>query len=106
MKKYDPDLRVLFHLEALGSKLDRLHGIDFFFYFPGEEEARVAATVLRKEGFDVELHPLPDKKQWSCCAAKEMIPDYEELHTLRRWFEAIAEELGGLYDGWGTGVVD
>jgi hypothetical protein len=106
VKKSDPDFRVLFQLEMLGSQMDQLHGIDFFFDFPGKREALSAATVLQKEGFGVELYPQPDRKQWSCCATKKMIPDYEELHDLRAWFETIADELGGTYDGWGTGVVN
>jgi len=74
VKKFDPDFRVLFQLEALGSKMDQVHGIDFFFDFPGEEEARAAATVLRKEGFEVEIYPVPEEKQWSCCAFKKCSP--------------------------------
>ena len=86
--------------------MDQRHGIDFFVYFPVEKEVRLVATAPRKKGFEIELHSLPDKKQWSCCTAKEMIPTSEEIHTLRFWFETLTEELGGTSDSWGTSVID
>lgn len=33
-----------------------------------------------------------------------MIPDEGELIELRNWFESVAEELSGRYDGWEAAV--
>ncbi|MFQ6608227.1 MAG: ribonuclease E inhibitor RraB [Fidelibacterota bacterium] len=101
----DIDKKVLDHLYQMESHSDKPHDIDFFFYFPTEETAQLAAGVLKKEGFDVEVHPpLEGYNNWSCNAYKTMLLEHAELADLRKWFNTIAEELGGSYDGWGTMV--
>lgn len=100
------DKRVLDKLYQLGSDLSKLHHIDFFLYFPSEEKAQLAGNVIEREGFEIEIQPSAGKEQWLCLAMKKMVPDKKELIEIRKWFESIAKELNGEYDGWGTIVTD
>lgn len=106
MRQKDIDQKVLEQLIHWGSDLSKPHNFDFFLYFQTEETAKLAATVIEREGFEIEIQLGADKEKWLCLAMKKMVPEEEELVEIRKWFESIANELDGEYDGWGTIVTD
>lgn len=100
----DIDQRVLEGLLNLGSDPDRLHTVEFFFYFPNEKNAKLAASVMEREGFETDVYPPDNGDEWLCVVTKAMLPVHYEFAELRHWFNTLTNELGGKYDGWGTAV--
>jgi regulator of RNase E activity RraB len=99
------DLETLNRLEEAGSDLSKPHEIEFFLYFPDEGSANAAAESIREQGFVVEVMPPVDGSDWLCFATKTLVPTLEDIVTIGREFNEIAEAYGGEYDGWGTMVV-
>ena len=113
MGSRDKDVAVLRRLKELGSNLKKPHKVDYFLYFPSEEQARSAASEIEKEGFTfrVERAPMPwwkrlfSKPLWGCYANKIIVPDEDAIVEISGWLDGIAERFNGEYDGWGTEVV-
>lgn len=92
-----------------------------FLYFPTEAAAQRAATQLRAAGytgvavrppdseyFEDETPPgtRPLNREWGVVAAGDVPPPGEPFGDTREHLEALAEELGGEYDGWELAVSD
>jgi len=107
------DLAVLRKLKELGSELSKPHTVDFFLYFPSEEQAKSAVSEIEREGYVVRVDPVSppwwrrffSKPEWSCCATKSMVPEEETILETGVWFDGIAKRFCGEYDGWGTEVL-
>ena len=106
-KNEEPDLdqQVLNQLKKAGSDLSKPHNLEFFLYFPTETSANQAAKDLKIEVDDVEVQPGAKSRNWLCFATKRMVPEHDKLVSLRKRFNEIAHEGGGIYDGWGTEIV-
>ncbi|MFQ6614078.1 MAG: ribonuclease E inhibitor RraB [Fidelibacterota bacterium] len=89
-------------LARCGSDFNRTHHFDFYLYFRQESAARAARLVLERERFTVTLIPPEVSPEWLVLAGKDMLPEEVELRDLRHWFEKLAEDLKGDYDGWET----
>ena len=109
----DKDLAVLRRLKEVGSDLSKPHKVDFFLYFPSEEQAKSAASEIESEGYAVRINRAPtpwwrrlfSKPVWGCYANKSMIPEEDKIVEISAWFDGIAQHFYGEYDGWGTEVV-
>jgi hypothetical protein len=101
----DPDAKVLEQLKKAGSNLSKPHPLEFFLYFPREQAARKAADQLRAKRFTATVDRAAQGDSWLCFATKTMVPELAALQRIRADFNAVAEALGGEYDGWGTPVV-
>ena len=107
------DLAVLNRLKELGADLSKPHTVDFFLYFPSEEQAKSAASEIEREGYAVRVNRAPtpwwkrlfSKPSWGCYANKSIVPDEDTIVEISAWFDGIAQRFCGEYDGWGTGVV-
>ena len=92
-----------------------------FLYFPTEAAAQRAATQLRAAGytgvavrppdseyFEDETPPgtRPLDREWRVVAAGDVPPPGEPFGDTREHLEALAESLGGQYDGWVLAVSD
>src|SRR6185369_14901870 len=100
----DQDQQVLDQLKKAGSDLSKPHNIDFFLYFQTEASASAAAKDIGGEVDSVKVELAADQKTWLCFAHKRMVPDHDKLVALRKHFDAVARQGGGIYDGWGTEV--
>lgn len=100
----DGDGSTLDELARAGSDLTRVHQIEFYLYFPTEEQATAAATLLRADGTQVEVRPPVDGGDWLCLATEPMRPELAPLRAWRERLTVLAESGGGAYDGWGTEV--
>ena len=100
----DKDELVLKALKKNGSDLSKPHEIDFWFDFPSEESARTVAQKVSERGFEVEVYRNKGGDEYSCKAVKRMVPHLSAMQGLTRQFESIAEQHGGVYDGWGAEV--
>lgn len=100
----EPDEIVLAQLRAAGSDLSRAHNPEFFLYFASEEKARAACRRLEGQGFKVRVEPTADDR-WLCLATKTLVLQSEVLAGLRLELSDLAQQLDGVYDGWGSPVV-
>lgn len=98
----DCDGRVLNLMKEKGADFSKEHGFDFFLYFPNKKSVNIAKNRLEKFGFEVDISKNETSPDWLCLATAKMIPGYITLNRFRKFFERLAEELDGVYDGWGT----
>ena len=98
------DLEVGDNLRMLGADIEQPREIEFFLYFPTEDAAGKAASLLAEGGFQVQITPAHGEEKWICFATIQMVPDVAALMRLRKQFNGLADQLGGEYDGWGTGM--
>ncbi|NMC34787.1 MAG: ribonuclease E inhibitor RraB [Veillonellaceae bacterium] len=83
------------------SNINKPHLIRHYLYIPGESTGKKVADHLREQGFDVDDHVDPyDGVSWLVLAKLQMIPTEDAIAESRAFFEAIAAEYGGEYDGW------
>ena len=101
----NPDAEVIEQLRQAGSDLSKPHPIEFYFYFPTEGAADKACEKLASQSYSVVVRPSASTNESLCLATKSLIPTVDELNRLSSEFEALATELGGEYDGWGSPVV-
>ena len=99
------DQAVVDNLRMLGADIEQPREIEFFLYFPTEDDAGKAASLLAERGFKVQITPSHGEEKWLCFATIQMMPDVAALMRLRKQFNSLADQLGGEYDGWGTGVI-
>ena len=102
----DPDALVIAQLREAGADLAKPHLVEFFLYLPTEEAARQAADRLRQRGGEVSVRLGADGTSWLCLVTSRMVPDHAAWRRERASLSAVALELGGQYDGWGTEVVE
>jgi hypothetical protein len=97
----ETDRLVLRQLEARGADLAQPRHVLHFLFFPGEPDARSAAEAIEQADWEVTVSP-PDENTPEWCVRAE---GYRVVGTLtvdafRAWFERIATEFHGEYDGW------
>jgi len=101
-KQIHPDVEVLENMRQHGSDMSRPHPIDYYLYFPVEEQARAAASSLQGVGYDilrVEVGAGADGK-WLVLAQKTLVPSAEDVIASTDQMEALAARHGGEFDGW------
>jgi regulator of RNase E activity RraB len=102
----DRDAVTIEELARSGSDLSRPHRIDFFLYVPSRPAAEELATELRAQGLQVGVERETDGHDWLCLASVEMLPELGLLRSWRARLTALAEARNGVYDGWGTEVLE
>lgn len=95
------DRLALRRLEGLGADLTQARHVIHILYFPNESDARGAGDVIEKAGYRLTVTP-PDENiaQWSMRAETARVGDATTVGAFRTWFEQIATEFRGEYDGW------
>lgn len=100
------DLEALRGLKKAGSDLSKPHLPEFLLQFPSEPPAQEAAEKVKALGFETEVRPPMQGRQWVVRAEKSMVLNEEALKRTRYQFDKIARAGGGSYDGWGAPPVD
>lgn len=100
IEPFTPDTAVLNLMQKNGADLSKERLVHFYLYFPDKENARAAEAELKKSGYEVDCSKGSEK--WLCLASRKIIPSNTALTSLRKKFEALANQLSGLYDGWET----
>ncbi len=99
----EQDTRVIASLRANGADVTKVHEIDFFLVFDREGNAAVAAERLRTLGYDiVRVNKTGSAPHWELHAKRKMVPELVSMQATTRALQALAAELDGYYDGWGT----
>jgi hypothetical protein len=92
-------------LEGLGSDVTKIHVFDFYLYFPSEDAAREAASVLRGRGFMTKVREGADEVSWLCLARVKTVPDMAVLREMGVLFENLVASFSGEFDGWESNVI-
>jgi len=96
---------VLQQLRSMGANTNLPHGLDLYLYLPTEAAARVAAEKVRRLHFETQIVPGAKEGTWLCKARIKIIPDSAPLDGIGAYFEQLAFELHGDFDGWEAGGV-
>jgi len=96
---------VLEQLRELGSYPLRPHNLDLCLYLPSEAAARTAAEKVGRLHFAAEVVPGAREGTWLCRAKIRIIPDSAPLDGIGAYFEQVAYELNGDFDGWEADIV-
>ena len=98
----EADRLMLRRLESLGANLTRPRHVLHYLTFADEAHARNAAHEIDRAGYDVTVTAPDDDAvpTWSVRAETTRVVDATTVDAFRPWFERIAAEHAGEYDGW------
>ena len=100
-RREDFDAKLIRQLREKGLDPFQPHELDFFMALPDEASAQMVSQQLAAEGFIIDVHPMKGAGSGvSLHARKSMRLSVEEISTLSTRFAALAQQLGGHYDGW------
>src|SRR5262245_43918168 len=101
-RREDFDAKLIRQLRERGLDPFQPHELDFFLALPDQASAQTVSQQLAAEGFATDTHPMKEGEGpgVSVHARKSMRLSVEEISTLSRRFAALAQQLGGHYDGW------
>jgi Regulator of ribonuclease activity B len=95
------DQHVVKQLRGLGADLTRPRHVRHFLYFEQEGFARVAAEQIERADYTTTVTaPSDTVSVWTVCAEGYRVIGEDTVSGFRAWFEQIAAELEGEYDGW------
>ncbi len=96
------DQMILANLEKEGAKLEQPRNVRYFLYLPSEEAANALATRLKKDGYDIEVskYPQSSERPWTVTANRAEIVNSISIKERRAYFEGLAAEKKGDFDGW------
>ena len=97
----ETDQLVLRQLTARGADLTKPRHVIHYLYFAKEADARAAAGEIEQAEWETTVGP-PDEKlaEWSLRAEGYRVIGAATVGAFRAWFEQIAAEHYGEYDGW------
>jgi hypothetical protein len=97
----EKDALALRHLEARGADLSKPRHIIHFLYFAEESDARATATAVEDAGWTVVVEqPSETISEWTVRADQTRVVSSATVGSFRAWFEHVAAEHRGEYDGW------
>jgi hypothetical protein len=97
----EADRLALRQLQALGADLTRPRHVIHFVYLPDEESARAAAEAIQQAGYHTQVVPPDDRfREWRVHADATRVVSETTIDGFRSWFDQVAAEHGGEYDGW------
>ena len=97
----ETDELVLRELAAQGADLTKPRHVIHYLYFTSEPDAQAAGDVIEQAEWETTLRP-PDESiaEWSLRADGYRVIGTATVGAFRAWFEQIAAECEGEYDGW------
>lgn len=108
------DRQLLATLASHGADLAKPAHIIHFLYFKTIDAARAAASELQREGYqNLRVHRTPTASLWkrlfgpreySCIAETQAVPSEAGVFSTTDRLNALAQKLGGEYDGWEASV--
>lgn len=98
------DQATLDQLRRSGADLSRATTIRHYVYVPNEICARHAASRFADDGYHTEVRAGITTPDWLALVATRAVPSLATIASQRRYFETVAKDLGGRYDGWEAAV--
>jgi hypothetical protein len=103
-KPKDPraaDALALRQLQGRGADLAQPRHVIHFLYFDRQEDARATAELAEMAGWSTGIDEPGEKDTvWTVRADGNRVVNAATVESFRSWFEHLAEEHGGEYDGW------
>jgi hypothetical protein len=97
----EADALALRQLAGRGADLAQPRHVIHFLYFADEDGARDAADVAQRAGWtSVVEAPTEHVDVWTVRADATRVVGTTTVESFRAWFEHVAAEHGGEYDGW------
>jgi hypothetical protein len=97
----EADALALRQLARRGADLALPRHVVHFLYFADEDDARAAVQVAREAGWAAALEePREAVSAWTVRADATRVVSAATVQSFRAWFERVAAEHGGEYDGW------
>lgn len=97
------DMQVVRALLQHGDQLGRERPVDYVAYFRDRGSATRAADELRVDGFATRVTPAPGG--FRLTAVRDDTVEPPRLHKVTWLVREVVEAHGGVYDGWGCGIV-
>jgi hypothetical protein len=97
----EADALALRQLEGRGADLAKPRHVIHFLYFDGEADARAAAETIDEASWKTVVEPPAEGiEQWCVKADANRIVAPDTVSAFRVWFERVAADHDGEYDGW------
>jgi regulator of ribonuclease activity B len=97
----EADALALRQLSARGANLAKPRHVIHFLFFEQEADAELAAEAIRATSWSARVEPPSDSRpEWTVRADDERIVSVDTVAAYRSWFEQMATQHGGEYDGW------
>lgn len=114
MSSRDGDIKVLAAMASRGADMTKPAHTIHFLYFNTWTAAQMAADELRASGYiNLRVHRSPTKSiikemsragEFSRIAETHAVPSQAEVFTTTDRMIALAQRLGGEYDGWEASI--
>jgi hypothetical protein len=97
----EADALALRQLEGRGADLSKQRHVIHFVYFRTPEQAHAAAETVEAASWTAAVEPPREPiAEWCVRAEGDRVVGPETIAAFRSWFEHVADEHGGAYDGW------
>jgi Regulator of ribonuclease activity B len=95
------DRDVVRQLRSLGADITLPRHVRHFIYFEQEGFARAAAAQIERADYTATVtEPSDQVPVWTVCAEGYRVIGEDTVPGFRAWFEHVAAEFDGEYDGW------
>jgi hypothetical protein len=101
------DLLVLNQLRQAGANLTAPRHVLYYLYFNNRATAESAASAATGSAFAARVRePIPeDPDKWGVvCERKSYVLSMDIVRDNTDYFESLAAQFGGVYDGWEASV--
>jgi len=89
-------------LQDDGADLSKPHEIDFHIAVPDWGAGQFVMNAAMQMGFVVNLNKNAENDEWTCSCSKTMIPGHAAISRIETVLDAVAQKVGGRFDGWGA----
>ena len=100
----EADRQTLRALQEAGADLSKETEVNFYLYFRDRAQAERAARGVSDSLFQSEVREAATGGGWLCLLTASMVPSETGIRSASTRFQAIADSLGGEYDGWEAAV--
>jgi len=97
----EADALALRQLESRGANMTQARHVVHFLLFEDEASAQAASEAIRATAWRASIEtPNETGDEWTVRADDERIVSADTIAAYRSWFEQIAAQHHGDYDGW------
>jgi hypothetical protein len=97
----EADALALRQLESRGANMTKPRHVVHFLLFGDEADATAASETIRATSWRTSVEPPTETRaEWAVRADDERVVSADTVASYRSWFEQIAVQHRGEYDGW------
>lgn len=99
-RRLDWDEHFISSLRKAGVNTFEDHDVDFFFTMPDRAACEQLGSVLRQEGYSLDITQDAESGRYSLHASRRMRLIVSDMQALTARFTQLAVDHGGQYDNW------